>query len=154
MKTIRALIVDDEAPARERLRRMLADVQVVEVVGEAETGEQALELYAELKPELVFLDVQMPGLNGLEVAQTLKDTSAIIFVTAYDEYALQAFEVNALDYLLKPFSRKRLEEAVSRAAGRSWCTWGTAATRSATPSPSWKSFSIPSCSSGLTVRPL
>jgi DNA-binding LytR/AlgR family response regulator len=109
------LIVDDEAPARERLRRLLAEIETVEVAGEAGNGQRALELIEALSPDLVLLDIQMPGLSGFEVIEALEDPPLVIFVTAYDEYAIRAFEVNALDYLLKPFSRERLERAIRRA---------------------------------------
>jgi two-component system LytT family response regulator len=112
---MRTLIVDDELPARERLRRMLAEIETVEIVGEAESGVQAVEMIEEKKPDLVLLDIQMPGLDGFGVIEALAAPPPIIFVTAYDEYAIRAFEVNALDYLLKPFSRERLERAVHRA---------------------------------------
>ena len=112
---MRTLIVDDEAPARERLKRLLADVKGVELVGEAEDGIQAVEAIEKEKPDLVLLDIQMPGLDGFGVIEALEDPPPIIFVTAYDEYAIRAFEVNALDYLLKPFSRQRLEKAIRRA---------------------------------------
>jgi two-component system LytT family response regulator len=112
---MRTLIVDDEAPARERLKRLLADVAGVELVGEAADGLQAVEQIERMAPDLVLLDIQMPGLDGFEVIEALADPPAIIFVTAYDEYAIRAFEVHALDYLLKPYSRARLERAVRRA---------------------------------------
>jgi DNA-binding LytR/AlgR family response regulator len=112
---IRTLIVDDESPARDRLRRMLAGIEAVEIVGEAESGVQAVEMIEQQNPDLVLLDIQMPGLDGFEVIEALEERPAIIFVTAYDEYALRAFEVNALDYLLKPFSQERLERAIRRA---------------------------------------
>ena len=112
---MRTLIVDDEPPARERLRRLLAEIEAVEVVGEAQDGLQAVERIEALSPDLVLLDIQMPGLNGFEVIEALADPPPVIFVTAYDEYAIRAFEVNALDYLLKPFSRERLARAVRRA---------------------------------------
>jgi two-component system LytT family response regulator len=115
MKPMRTLIVDDELPSRQRLRRLLAEVEAVEVVGEAEDGLRAVELIEALSPDLVLLDIQMPGLNGFEVIEALADPPPVIFVTAYDEYAIRAFEVNALDYLLKPFSRERLASAVGRA---------------------------------------
>jgi two-component system LytT family response regulator len=112
---LRTLIVDDEAPARERLRRLLCDNSFVELIGEAEDGVKAVELIEEKNPDLVLLDIQMPGLDGLGVIRALQKPPLIIFVTAYDEYAIRAFEVNALDYLLKPFTRVRLERAVERA---------------------------------------
>jgi DNA-binding LytR/AlgR family response regulator len=112
---MRTLIVDDEAPARERLKRLLADIEGVELIGEAEGGVQAVEMIERERPDLVLLDIQMPGLDGFGVIEALEDPPLVIFVTAYDEYAIRAFEVNALDYLLKPFSRGRLEKAVRRA---------------------------------------
>jgi two-component system LytT family response regulator len=115
MNPTRVLIVDDEAPARERLRRMLSKVEDIEVIGEAEDGLQAVEQIEDLQPDLVFLDIQMPGLDGFGVLDALHEPPPIIFVTAYDEYALRAFEVSALDYLLKPYSQDRLETAVRRA---------------------------------------
>jgi DNA-binding LytR/AlgR family response regulator len=112
---IRTLIVDDEAPARERLKRYLANLEGVEVIGEARDGVQAVEMIEARSPELVLLDIQMPGLDGFGVTEALEDPPLIIFVTAYDQYAIRAFEVHALDYLLKPFSRERLAKAVRRA---------------------------------------
>jgi two-component system LytT family response regulator len=112
---MRTLIVDDEPPARERLKRLLADIEGVELIGEAKSGVQAVEMIERQKPDLVLLDIQMPGLDGFGVIEALEDSPPVIFVTAYDEYAIRAFEVNALDYLLKPFSRERLEKAVRRA---------------------------------------
>jgi DNA-binding LytR/AlgR family response regulator len=113
---MRVLIVDDEPPARERLRRLLTEIETVEVVGEADDGQRAVELIEALSPDLVLLDIQMPKLNGFEVIEALEDPPPVIFVTAYDEYAIRAFEVNALDYLLKPFSRERLAQALRRAS--------------------------------------
>jgi two-component system LytT family response regulator len=112
---LRTLIVDDEAPARERLRRLLYNNSLVELIGEADDGIKAVELIDEENPDLVLLDIQMPKLDGFGVIRTLQKLPLIIFVTAYDEYAIRAFEVNALDYLLKPFTRVRLERAVERA---------------------------------------
>lgn len=115
MVPLRTLIVDDESPARERLKRLLADIEGVELTGEAESGVQAVEVIEQERPDLVLLDIQMPGLDGFEVIEALADPPPVIFVTAYDEYAIRAFEVNALDYLLKPFSRERLSKAIRRA---------------------------------------
>jgi two-component system LytT family response regulator len=112
---MRVLIVDDEAPARERLKRHLSQVEGVEVVGEAGNGLQAVEMIEARSPELVLLDIQMPGLDGFGVVEALEDPPAIVFVTAYDQYAIRAFEVHALDYLLKPFSQERLAKAIGRA---------------------------------------
>jgi two-component system LytT family response regulator len=112
---LRTLIVDDEFPARERLKRLLADIEGVELIGEAASGIQTVEMIERERPDLVLLDIQMPGLDGFEVIEALEDPPPVIFVTAYDEYAIRAFEVNALDYLLKPFSRERLAKAIRRA---------------------------------------
>ena len=114
MNPLEVLIVDDEKPARERLRRMLSKIKGVEVIGEAEDGLGAIEQIEHLQPDLVFLDIQMPGLDGFEVIEAIRKPPLIIFVTAYDEYALRAFEVSALDYLLKPYSQDRLESAIGR----------------------------------------
>jgi two-component system LytT family response regulator len=112
---IRALIVDDEAPARDRLRLLLSEAADVEVVGEAEDGERAADQIAALSPSVVFLDVQMPGCSGLEVAASLPAARPlVVFCTAFDRYAVDAFELNAVDYLLKPVTRARLEKALER----------------------------------------
>jgi two-component system LytT family response regulator len=115
--TIRVLIVDDEPGARRRLERLLRPVADIEIVGRAENGHDAVTAIRELKPDLVFLDVQMPGLTGIEVVQTVgaRLMPATIFVTAYDQYAVKAFELAALDYLLKPFDDERFEQALARA---------------------------------------
>lgn len=112
---IRALIVDDEQPARERLKQLLSAHADVEVVGEADDGVEAAEKIAELSPDLVLLDIQMPGASGLDVAASLgKPRPAVIFCTAFDQYAVDAFELSALDYLLKPVNRARLAAALDR----------------------------------------
>jgi two-component system LytT family response regulator len=112
---IRVLIVDDEAPARARLRQMLGSHADVEIVGEAETGVQAMERVAELKPDAMLLDIQMPGSSGIDVAACLPEPRPhVIFCTAYDRHAVDAFELHAVDYLLKPISRVRLGEALDR----------------------------------------
>jgi two-component system LytT family response regulator len=113
---LRTLIVDDEAPARERLTRLLAQNDAVELIGEAEDGKRAVEMIEGEKPDLVLLDIQMPELDGFEVIKMLTKTPLIIFITAYDQYAIQAFEVNALDYLLKPFTKVRLDRAIEKAS--------------------------------------
>jgi two-component system LytT family response regulator len=115
--TIRALIVDDEPLARERIRQLLAAEPDIECAGECASGQEAVKAIARLNPDLVFLDVQMPELNGFEVLRSLDERKlpSIIFVTAYDRYALQAFEVHAIDYLLKPFRQARFESALERA---------------------------------------
>ncbi|HEY3442782.1 MAG TPA: LytTR family DNA-binding domain-containing protein [Paludibaculum sp.] len=112
---IRVLIVDDELPARERLRRLLGGMERVEIAGEAVDGITAIEKIAQLRPDVVLLDVEMPGCRGTEVAASLAEPRpAIIFCTAYDQFAVEAFELRALDYLLKPVSRQRLSEALQR----------------------------------------
>ena len=109
------MLVDDEQPARDRLRQLLAGEADVEIVGEAEDGVQAIERVAELTPDLLLLDIQMPGCSGLEVAASLaRPRPAIIFCTAYDQYAVDAFELHAVDYLLKPVNRARLQAAIER----------------------------------------
>lgn len=112
-----AIIVDDEAPARGRLRRLLADEADVEIVGEAAGGDDAIRAIVELRPALLFLDVQMPAPDGLAVLRAVRDEwlPCTIFTTAYAEHAVAAFELHALDYLLKPYSRGRLAEALKRA---------------------------------------
>ncbi len=117
---LRVLLVDDEPLARRALRADCARMDDVEVVGEAEDGERALSAIERLRPDLVLLDVQMPGLDGFEVLAQLepKDRPAVVFVTAFDAYALRAFEVHAVDYLTKPFDFSRLCEAIARARER------------------------------------
>jgi two-component system LytT family response regulator len=117
---LRVLIVDDEAPARRRLARLLAAVPDVALAGEAEGGHEAVAHIRALAPDLVLLDVQMPGLDGFGVVDAIGPSAmpAVVFVTAYDAHALRAFEVRALDYLLKPVAPDRLREAVDRARPR------------------------------------
>jgi len=118
----RLLIVDDEAPARSRMKTLLADIAEGcphELAGEAGSPREALDLIAALAPDIVLLDVQMPGMTGIELARHLgaaQSAPAVVFVTAFDEFALKAFEVHALDYLLKPVRAARLAEAIRRAA--------------------------------------
>ena len=112
---IRTLVIDDEQPARERLKQLLSAHPDVEIVGEADDGVVAAEKIAELTPDLVMLDIQMPGASGLDVAASLgKPRPAVIFCTAFDQYAVDAFELSALDYLLKPVNRARLASALDR----------------------------------------
>ena len=113
---LKTLIVDDEALARRGLRYRLGDVLDIELVGEARNGREAVKMIDELSPDLVFLDIQMPGMDGFDVLRSLDedDMPVIVFVTAFDEYAVQAFEANALDYLLKPIEDERLAEALDR----------------------------------------
>jgi two-component system, LytTR family, response regulator len=114
---INTLIVDDEPLARDRVKRFLRDEHDIRIIGECGNGREAVAAIREQKPDLVFLDIQMPEKNGFEVVKALDERvmPAVIFVTAYDQYALQAFDVHALDYLLKPFNRERLHKAVSHA---------------------------------------
>jgi two-component system LytT family response regulator len=109
------LIVDDEPLARERTQRMLAELPGVRVVGEAGSAEEARRRIAELEPNLLLLDIQMPGEDGFALLTSLDTRPAVVFVTAFDHYAVRAFEENAVDYLLKPFRRERLEQALDRA---------------------------------------
>ncbi len=115
---MKALIVDDERLARAELRRLLEAHAEIEIAGEARDAEEALAQIERLQPDLLFLDIQMPGRNGFELLAELDRVPLVIFTTAYDEYALKAFEVNALDYLLKPVAPDRLDAALARAAVR------------------------------------
>jgi two-component system LytT family response regulator len=114
---IKVLVVDDEFLGRERIRDLLSEHVDIEIVGECVDGSEAVEAIQNLKPDLVFLDVQMPETDGFGVVEIIgtENMPAVIFVTAYDEYAIQAFEINAVDYLLKPFDKERFEKAVDRA---------------------------------------
>ena len=116
---LRVLVVDDEAPARRRILRLLREESAVEIAGEADSGEAAAAAIKKLHPDLVFLDVQMPGLDGFGVIQSLNAAKIplprVIFITAHDRFALRAFEVHAFDYLLKPVSEERFREALRRA---------------------------------------
>jgi two-component system, LytTR family, response regulator len=112
---IRVLIVDDELPARERLRRLLGGIEDVEIAGEAADGVAAIEQIRQLRPDVVLLDIEMPGCRGTEVAASLPEPRPhVIFCTAYDQFAVEAFELRAADYLLKPVARARLAEALQR----------------------------------------
>ena len=111
---MKALIVDDERLARTELRRLLNPFKEINIVGEAVNAEDALNKITELNPELIFLDIQMPGKNGFEMLEELDSVPTVVFTTAYDEYALKAFEYNAMDYLLKPIEPQRLEDTVKR----------------------------------------
>jgi len=115
---LRTVLVDDESPARALLREYLGAHPEVEIVGECENGFVAAREIPRLAPELVFLDVQMPKLDGFEVLELIAPGPAVVFCTAYDEFALRAFEVHAVDYLLKPFGRERLAEALARVHAR------------------------------------
>jgi two-component system LytT family response regulator len=111
---MKALIVDDERLARKELMSLLTEFDQVEVVGEAVNVDDAYEKIKELQPDLIFLDIQMPGKTGFDLLQMLDDVPQVIFTTAYDEYAIKAFEVNALDYLLKPVQPERLRESMNK----------------------------------------
>jgi two-component system LytT family response regulator len=115
---IRAVVVDDEELARKMLLEFLAGHSEIEVVAECANGFEAVKAVTELKPDLIFLDIQMPKLNGFEVLELIGTDRAVVFVTAYDEYALKAFEIHAVDYLLKPFPAERFETALLRAKQR------------------------------------
>ncbi len=115
MSPLRVLIVDDEDLGRAVVREHLGAHPDMEIVGEASNGFEALKLAAELKPELLFLDIQMPKLDGFEVLELLEGDPAVVFVTAFDQHALKAFDAHAVDYLLKPFSKDRFDAAVDKA---------------------------------------
>ena len=117
-RPLRVVIVDDEVPARSLLREHLAAEPDVELVGECTNGFEAVKAIGELAPDLVLLDVQMPKLDGFEVLELLERPPAVVFVTAYDEYALKAFEVHAVDYVLKPVARERLAESLAHVRAR------------------------------------
>jgi two-component system LytT family response regulator len=112
--TMKALIIDDERLARKELANMLQQFPEVEILGECANAEEALESIRNLHPDLIFLDIQMPGMNGFEMLQELDEVPKVVFVTAFDEFAIKAFEVNALDYLLKPVEEVRLAETMQK----------------------------------------
>jgi two-component system LytT family response regulator len=138
MNKLRIIIADDERPAREFLKAVLREFEDAELVGEAENGADAVEVIKALKPDLALLDLQMPEISGLEAVRLLRKSQMplVAFVTAYDEYAVQAFEVNAVDYLLKPVEKSRLRETLNRAHERleqeDWRAVETENVRSAT----------------------
>ncbi|SDZ77549.1 two component transcriptional regulator, LytTR family [Arachidicoccus rhizosphaerae] len=111
---IKAIIIDDERPARAELKKLLQAYPEIEILDEAQNSKEAIEKIHEHNPDLIFLDIQMPGQNGFELLSELVSAPKVIFTTAFDEYALKAFEVNALDYLLKPVDSKRLAEAIQK----------------------------------------
>lgn len=113
---MKALIIDDERLARKELISLLRDYSKIEIIGEAVNADDAQEKIEQLKPGLIFLDIQMPGRDGFELLESLDVVPQVIFTTAYDEYALKAFEVNALDYLLKPIRKERLDECMDKVA--------------------------------------
>lgn len=114
MKTFKTILIDDERLAREELKSLLKDYHEIEIIDEAKNGEEGIEKIKELKPDLIFLDINMPGMNGFEMIKYLEEIPRVIFITAYDEYALKAFEVNALDYILKPVDPERMREAIQK----------------------------------------
>lgn len=116
MKKLRTIIIEDEAPARELLKHYLKEYDEIELVAECQDGFAGLKSISEMKPDLVFLDIQMPKLTGFEMLEVIEEKPEIIFTTAYDQFAIKAFELNAVDYLLKPFHKERLKEAVIKAA--------------------------------------
>lgn len=115
MDPIRIIIVDDEAPAREIIKHYLTEVEDIELVTECSDGFSALKSISSIKPDLVFLDIQMPRLTGIELVEVMTEKPEIIFTTAYDQYAIRAFELNAVDYLMKPYQKRRFLEAVRKA---------------------------------------
>jgi two-component system LytT family response regulator len=115
MKKIKTVIIEDEEPAREILKHYLKDFPEIEVIAECTDGFSGLKTISNLKPELVFLDIQMPRLTGFELIEVMTEKPVIIFTTAYDQFAIKAFEMNAIDYLLKPFPKERLRSAVNKA---------------------------------------
>jgi len=112
---IRVIIIDDESLARDLVRKYLESIPGVEIAGECANGFEALKMVQDLKPDLLFLDIQMPKIDGFELLEVLDPRPQIIFTTAFDQYAIRAFEMNAVDYLLKPFSKERLEQALEKA---------------------------------------
>jgi DNA-binding LytR/AlgR family response regulator len=121
MAKLKVLIADDEKPARSKMRRLLDKFDFIEIVHEAENGLDALQNIRALKPDVAFLDIEMPGLNGLDVASELSDADSapfIVFATAYNEHAIRAFELNAIDYLLKPFNEERLGATLEKIQSR------------------------------------
>lgn len=114
MNTIRTIIIEDESPARDLLRYYLKDHSDIEIIAECPDGFTGLKTITDLKPDLIFLDIQMPKLTGFEMLELIEEKPEIIFTTAYDEFAIKAFELNAADYLLKPFHKERLQEAIQK----------------------------------------
>src|SRR5512133_2419339 len=115
MEPVRIVIIDDEAPAREIIKHYLAEAEDIEIIAECSDGFSGLKSISSLKPDLVFLDIQMPRLTGIELVEVMTEKPEIIFTTAYDQYAIRAFELNAVDYLMKPYQKRRFLEAVKKA---------------------------------------
>lgn len=114
MKTFKTLLIDDERLAREELKLLLKDYLEIDIIDEAKNGQEGIEKINQLKPDLIFLDINMPGMNGFEMIKQLEDIPRVVFVTAYDEFALKAFEINALDYIMKPIDPERLKECIQK----------------------------------------
>jgi len=114
MKTFKTLLIDDERLAREELKLLLKDYLEIDIIDEAKNGQEGIEKINQLKPDLIFLDINMPGMNGFEMIKQLEDIPRVVFVTAYDEFALKAFEINALDYIMKPIDPERLKECITK----------------------------------------
>ena len=117
-KKMKALLIEDSRLARNELRMLLSDFPEIEIIGEAADGETAVQSIRDKKPELLFLDIHLPGKNGFEVLEALDQVPPVIFTTAFDEYAIRSFEFNAIDYLLKPIRKDRLAKAIERATGQ------------------------------------
>ena len=118
MEKIRTIIVEDEAPARDIIKHYLQELDYIDIISECADGFTGLKTITALKPDLVFLDIQMPRLTGIEMLEVMTEKPVIIFTTAYDQFALKAFELNAVDYLLKPFPKRRFLEAVNKAVDK------------------------------------
>ncbi len=118
MEKIRTIIIDDEAPARDLIRHYLQELDFIDIISECSDGFSALKNITALKPDLVFLDIQMPRLTGIELLEVMTEKPEVIFTTAWDQYAIRAFELNAVDYLLKPFDKRRFQDAVRKAVER------------------------------------
>jgi len=114
MKEFKSIVIDDERLAREELKSVLSDFTEINVIGEAQNGDEGIELIQKMQPDLIFLDVNMPGMSGFEMLKKLDNIPHVIFITAYDAYALKAFDVIALDYILKPIDPDRLSEAIDK----------------------------------------
>jgi two-component system LytT family response regulator len=118
MEKIRTVVIDDEAPARDIIRHYLQELDYIEIAAECADGFTGLKTISSMKPDLVFLDIQMPRLTGIEMIEVMTEKPEIIFTTAFDQYAIRAFELNAVDYLLKPFPKRRFLEATRKAADK------------------------------------
>jgi two-component system LytT family response regulator len=114
MRTIKTIIIDDERLAREELKSLVSNFSRIEIISEAKNGEEGVKLINELHPDLIFLDVNMPGLSGFDLLKQLEEIPLVVFITAYDEYAIKAFDVDALDYILKPVDPERLKETIKK----------------------------------------